>query len=116
MIRATYWSWSVSVVRDDGGRHEGLVISSTPTFITAMEEGIRDGLYYLGVGYKEVDITLTELCARCDGVGQILVKRRKLDKWGVRKPCPDCKNKPEVNRVGPIRVLPHPNIQIARGA
>jgi len=108
-IRSTYWQYSVSITRPDGRRDQGIVLGSKPTFIATIADAITQASYYVSLGYTEVTIELEEICARCDGTGQVFFKPKKRG-FGVRKICPDCKVKSVANRVGPIPINLSSNI------
>jgi len=102
MIRSTYWQYSVSVTRPDGKRDHGVVCGGKPTFLATIADAITQASYYVSIGYAEVTIGLEEICALCDGTGQVFKPKKRG--FGVRKTCPDCKGKSVVTRVGPIPI------------
>ena len=102
MIRSTYWKYSVSITRPDGRRDHGIVLGNKPTFLATIAEAITQASYYVSLGYTDVTIDLKEICALCDGTGQVFKPKKRG--FGVRKTCPDCKGKGVVNSVGPIPI------------
>ena len=102
MLRSTYWQYSVSITRQDGKRDKGIVCGGKPTFLATIAEAITQASYYVSLGYAEVTIELEEICALCDGTGQVFKAKKRG--FSVRKTCPDCKGNSVANRVGSIPI------------
>ena len=102
MVRSTYWQYSVSIARPDGRRDQGIVLASRPTFIATIADAITQASYYVSIGYAGVTIELEEICALCEGTGQVFKPKKRG--FGVRKTCPDCKGNSVVTRVGSIPI------------
>ena len=101
MIRSTYWQYSVSITQD-GRRDKGIVCGGKPTFIATIAEAITQASYYVSLEYTDVTIDLKEICALCEGTGQVFKAKKRG--FSVRKTCPDCKGNSVANRVGPIPI------------
>lgn len=88
--------WSYSVYYNDS---RSSCCSSAETLETALAKAFSDATYYLGIGYPDVFIGLTEICPVCSNSGLV---------WrGVRKPrvkCTECKGRIPDRSIGPITV------------
>lgn len=101
MVRATKWfGW----VHANNGQSTSWACSG-PTLATALADGIRMASFAAGNGYRPT-ISLTEVCADCDGHGRITLKRFRT------KPCKYCRGKGELNKIPPILFNVHSNTTI----
>jgi len=103
MVRSTRWQYAVSITRPNGRRDNGIVCGGKPTFLSSLADAITQASYYASLGYTEVAVDMEEICALCDGAGQVFIKPKGRG-LGSRKTCPDCKGKGVVTRVGPIPI------------
>lgn len=61
-----------------GGAHDSI--------IDAINDSIKNGLYYKGIGYNDVNITIDKVCKYCNGTGEKFISPRH-----GKKVCKHCK-------------------------
>lgn len=89
----TYWAHSVYAIEDERDRLLVTGFSDTPG--EALAAMYSDCTYYQSECGYSVRASLSEICATCQGTGQVPKKRPRL----AYKTCPACKGAPRVQQI-----------------
>lgn len=103
----SYWLATVTYDSDNG---TSSMMMEADTMPEALSVAFKSATYYLGIGYRSVDVRIKQLCAACEGTGETFVRRSA--NYGVRRMCKACKGQPILSSIPAFPVRCHENVAI----